>query len=42
MNERTLDTIRTQLNEAAFAEAWDRGRAVSLDQACALALDALD
>jgi predicted ATPase len=41
MNEETLATIRTQLDEAAFAEAWEQGRALTLDEAVALALDSL-
>ena len=39
MNEKTLTTIRAQLDEAAFAEAWERGQALSVDEAVALALD---
>jgi tetratricopeptide (TPR) repeat protein len=39
MNEETLTAIRTQLNEAAFAEAWEEGRALTIDEAIALALD---
>jgi predicted ATPase/class 3 adenylate cyclase len=42
MNEETLTTIRTQLDEAAFAAAWDQGQAVTADEAVALALDSLD
>ena len=42
MNEATLATTRTQLDEAAFAEAWEHGRTLSVDQAVALALDAID
>jgi len=38
-NERTLSTIRTQLDEAAFAKACEQGRAMSADDAVALALD---
>jgi predicted ATPase/class 3 adenylate cyclase len=38
-NERTLTTIRTQLDEAAFAEAWGQGQALTADEAVALALD---
>lgn len=37
--EDTLTAIRAHLDEAAFAEAWDEGRALSLDDAVALALD---
>jgi predicted ATPase/class 3 adenylate cyclase len=39
MNERTLTTIRTRLNEADFARAWEQGRALTVDEAVALALD---
>jgi hypothetical protein len=42
MNEETLPAIRSQLDEAAFAEAWERGRQLTIDQAVAHALDALD
>lgn len=35
----TLAAIRAQLDDAAFAEAWEQGRALSLDDALALALD---
>jgi non-specific serine/threonine protein kinase len=40
MNATTLAAIRSQLDEAAFAEAWEQGRALSVDQAVAMALDA--
>jgi predicted ATPase len=39
-NETTLATLRAQLDEAAFAEAWDQGRKLTVDEAVALALDA--
>jgi predicted ATPase len=39
LNEETLTTIRTQLDEAALAEAWEHGRALTVDEAVALALD---
>jgi predicted ATPase/class 3 adenylate cyclase len=39
MTEETLATIRTQLEEAAFAEAWEQGRALTVDEAIALAFD---
>ena len=32
----------TQLDEAAFAEAWEQGQALTADEAVALALDSLD
>jgi predicted ATPase len=41
MNERTLAIIRSQLDETAFADAWERGRVLTLDHACDLALEAL-
>jgi ANTAR domain len=39
MNEETLTTIRARLDDADFADAWEQGRALTLDQAVALALD---
>jgi tetratricopeptide (TPR) repeat protein len=42
MNEETLATIRTQLDEAGFAEAWEQGRKLTADEAVALALKSLD
>ena len=42
INEKTLAAIRTQLDEAAFAEAWEQGQALTADEAVALALDSLD
>jgi predicted ATPase len=42
MNEETLTTIRTQLDDEAFAEAWEQGRMLTADEAVALALDALE
>jgi tetratricopeptide (TPR) repeat protein len=41
-DEKTLSTIRTQLNDSAFAEEWERGRALSPDEAVALALGSID
>jgi predicted ATPase/class 3 adenylate cyclase len=38
----TLTTIRTQLDEGALAEAWEQGRALTVDEAVALALDSVD
>jgi hypothetical protein len=40
-NEETLAMIRTQLDEAAFAEAWGQGKALTADRAVALALEEL-
>jgi predicted ATPase/class 3 adenylate cyclase len=42
VNEKTLATIHTQLDEAAFAEAWAQGQALTVDEAVALALDSGD
>lgn len=41
-HEKTLATVRTQLDEAALAEAWEQGRMLTLDEAVALALGSLD
>ena len=41
-DEKTLSAVRAQLDEAAFAEAWEQGRALTADEAVALALDSLD
>ena len=38
MNDKTLVAIRTQLDNAAVAEAWEQGRALTPDEAVALAL----
>jgi predicted ATPase/class 3 adenylate cyclase len=37
--EKTRAVIRTQLDEAAFAESWEQGRTLTLDEAVALALE---
>jgi predicted ATPase/DNA-binding SARP family transcriptional activator len=37
-HERCMTVARAALGEAAFAAAWAEGQALSLDQACALAL----
>jgi hypothetical protein len=42
MNEETLATIRTQLDDGAFADAWEQGRKLTLEDAVALALDEPD
>jgi tetratricopeptide (TPR) repeat protein len=39
MNEQTLDAIRARLDEPAFAEAWEQGRTLTIDEAFALALE---
>jgi predicted ATPase/class 3 adenylate cyclase len=38
-NDEALGRIRAQLEETAFAEAWAQGRALTVDEAVALALD---
>ena len=40
MNEETRAIIRSTLDTAALAEAWEQGQALTLDEAVALALDA--
>ena len=42
MNEQTLAAIHAQLDESAFAEAWEQGQSLTVDEAVALALDSLD
>jgi predicted ATPase/class 3 adenylate cyclase len=42
MNEDTLSVARPQLDDAAFAKAWEEGRQLTADEAIALALDSLD
>jgi hypothetical protein len=42
MSETALIAIRHQLDETAFADAWEQGRSLTADEAVALALDALD
>ena len=38
INTQTLTAIRTQLDESAFAEAWEQGEKLTPDEAVALAL----
>jgi predicted ATPase len=38
---KTLAAIHTQLDDTAFAEAWERGLTMTADEAVALALDSL-
>jgi len=38
-NEATLTMAHAQLDDAAFAEAWEQGQALTLDEAVALALE---
>jgi hypothetical protein len=39
VNQGTLAILHAELDEAAFAEAWEVGRAMTLDEAVALALE---
>ena len=41
-NAETLAAVRSQLDEAYFAEAWEHGRTLTVDEAVALALEPLD
>ena len=41
IEERALTTIREQLDERAFAEAWEQGSALTADEAVTLALDSI-
>jgi predicted ATPase/class 3 adenylate cyclase len=42
MNEETLSLIRDRLDEIVFAEAWEQGRALTIDEAVALTLESLE
>ncbi|MCJ7711837.1 MAG: hypothetical protein MUQ32_13520, partial [Chloroflexi bacterium] len=42
VNEEALTAIRAQLDDAAFAEAWEEGQALAADDAIALALGELE
>jgi hypothetical protein len=42
ITDQALSAIRTQLDEAAFADAWEQGRTLTADEAVALALDSFD
>ena len=39
MDERTLATIRADLDEEMFSQAWEQGRALAIDEAVALTLE---
>lgn len=41
MHEETLATIREQIDEEVFAEAWEKGWMLTADKAVALALEQL-
>ena len=40
-NNESLAQIRARLDDAAFLEAWEQGRALTADEAVTLALTAL-
>lgn len=40
--DETMAIIRSQLDEAAFAEAWDEGLKLTADEAVVLALNSLE
>jgi hypothetical protein len=42
MNEETLSAIRARLDESAFAKAWEEGRAPTIGEAVALALESVE
>ncbi len=42
MNELTLAAIHTQLDDVAFANAWEQGRKLTVDEAVALALSSVE
>jgi hypothetical protein len=42
ITDEALSAIRTELDEAAFAVAWEQGRTLTADEAVALALESLD
>ena len=42
IHEEALTTIRAQLDESAFTEAWEQGQALTADEAVALAVASMD
>ena len=42
MTEQTLVRIHEQVRDDVFAERWEEGRKLMLDEALALALESLD
>jgi hypothetical protein len=42
LNEETIGTVRSQIDEATFAKAWEDGRKLTLDEAAALALASVE
>jgi hypothetical protein len=41
MNAETLTNVRAQIDDATLSQAWERGRALSLEDAAELALYSL-
>ena len=41
-NAEMLEVLHEQLDETAFAEAWEQGKQLTLDEAVALALDPIE
>ena len=39
VNDETIKTVRAQLDEAAFAHAWEQGQELTVDEAVAFALE---
>ena len=42
MDEQTLALVHAQLDEAAFAEAWEQGRTLPIDEAVAFSLESAE
>ena len=42
MNDETLSSIRAQLDDTTFAEVWEQGQKLTVDDAVALAIDETD
>ena len=42
IRDQTLAAVRPQLDEAAFAAAWEEGQTLTAGEAVAIALDTLD
>jgi predicted ATPase/class 3 adenylate cyclase len=42
MNEGTLSTVRAQLDDSTFSEAWNQGMKLTADEAVALAVESLE
>jgi hypothetical protein len=40
--DEALAAVHAQLDDTAFAEAWEQGRALTIDEAVALALDSAE